>query len=192
MAITLKEGQQLIENARLGYPKLYVAESFRKNPLNKPRFGCQIYMPKSDVKGKAKLDAEIKRLVDTHLQGKMPSEADLPITDGDGPKGDEHTKGCWIISANRNEKDKNGRHNPPSVGEKFNGAWRDLKPEDGRPYGGCWCNFLVSHYYNNAWNRICTSLEIVQFVKDDEPFGAGAVNPDIMPDLSDEDDDEDI
>ena len=47
----------MIPNARLGYPKLFKAEGIQGDPSSKPRFGCQILLPKTDTKTKARLDA---------------------------------------------------------------------------------------------------------------------------------------
>lgn len=182
----LKEGQLLIRNGRLGYPKLWEAQGIKGDPTSKPRFGCQIMLPKSDTKTKAKLDAEVERLSKVHFKGKVPKSKDICIKDGDGEDGDEFTAGFWLISANRAEIQ--GR--PAIVGVDGKSS---LLPADGKPYPGCWCNFLISLYVPKNWSKICAGLEIVQFTKDDEPFGGSAPAPaDVMPDLSDEDDDDDI
>jgi hypothetical protein len=186
MSATLKEGQVLICNARLGYPKLWEAQGLKGDPSSKPRFGCQIMLPKSDTKTKAKIDAEVERLSKVHFKGKVPKMKDLCIKDGDGEEGDETTEGFWLISANRAETQ--GR--PAVVAKDGRTA---LLPADGKPYAGCWCNFLISLYVPKNWGKVCAGLEIVQFVKDDEPFGGSAPAPaDVMPDLSDDDEDEDI
>ena len=54
---TLQEGQFIVQNCRLGYPKLYVAKAMENDPTSKPRFGCQIYLPKTDEATKAKMVA---------------------------------------------------------------------------------------------------------------------------------------
>jgi hypothetical protein len=183
MSTQLKEGQIFTPKSRLGYPKLYRPVPYKNNPANKPRYGCQIMLPKSDTKTKAQFDAELERLVKTHLKGKMPKAADLFIKDGDGEDGDENSKGFWVISANRNESQ--GR---PQIVDRDGRT--PLHETDGKPYAGCWCNFLVSVYWSTTWGKICCGLEIVQFVKDDEPFGGSAPRAaDVMPSLEDEDDD---
>jgi hypothetical protein len=182
MSTQLKEGQQLILNARLGYPKLFTPEGIKGDPTSKPRYGCAIYVPKSDTKTKAAIDAEIERLSKVHFKGKVPKSKDLAIRDGDGEDGDENTKGYWIISANRavsqkrpQVKDRDGRTN--------------LDSQDSKPYAGCRCNFLISWYVPKNWPKICANLEIVQFTADDEPFGAAAIKAeDVMPNLEEDDD----
>jgi len=179
----LPEGQVLIQNSRIGYPKLYKAEGVKGDATSKPRFGCQIYLPKSDEATKAKIDKEIARLSELHFKGVKPKSKDLCIKDGDGEDGDENTAGCWIISANRAVSQ--GR--PQVVDRKH-------KPidssESATVYAGCVCNFLVSFFVPKNWGKITASLEIVQYVKDGEPFGAPRPVADrVMPELADDGDD---
>jgi hypothetical protein len=180
----LQEGQVLIPNARLGYPKLFKPEAIKKMPDSKPRYGCAIYLPKSDKKTKAAIDAEITRLAKLKFKGKVPKARDLFIQDGD-EDGDENTAGNWVISANRAESQ--GR---PQVIDRSRKA---IDSGDGSIYAGCYCNFLIGVYVPANWDKICGSLEVVQFVKDGEPFGAGRVDVDaVMPNLGEEDEDDDI
>ena len=183
-ANTLPEGQVLIPNARLGYPKLYKAEGIQGDPSSKPRFGCQILLPKTDTKTKARLDAEIERIKNAKFKDITLKSKDLFIKDGDGDEGDKNTVGCWVISANRAETQ--GR---PQVIDRDRKA---LMPGDGKPYAGCYCNFLIGTYAPSNWKKICASIEVVQFAKDGEPFGGGRVNIEaVMPDLSADDEDGD-
>jgi hypothetical protein len=181
----LKEGQMIIKNARLGYPKLFTPEGIKGDPTSKPRYGCAIYVSKTDTKTKAAIDAEIERLSKIHFKGKVPKSKDLAIRDGDGEDGDSNTAGYWIISANRAVSQKR-----PQVVDRDGKT--PLDSQDSKPYAGCRCNFLISWYVPKNWQKICANLEICQFTEDDEPFGAGAVKAeDVMPNLSD-DEDEDI
>lgn len=182
MPATLKEGQVLIRNARLGYPKLFVPQGIKGDATSKPRYGCQVMLPKSDTKTKALIDAEIERLTKVHFKGKPLKSKDICVKDGDGEDGDETTRGFWLISANRAESQ--GR---PQVVDKDGRT--ALDSSDGKPYAGCWCNFLVSFFVPKNWPKITAGLEIVQFVKDDEPFGGAAPRAeDVMPSLEDDDD----
>jgi hypothetical protein len=178
---TLPEGQVLIPNSRLGYPKLWKAEAIKGVADSKARFGCAIYLPKTDEATKAKIDKEIARLSKINFKGVKPKSKDLCVTDGDGEDGDENTKGYWIISANRAESQ--GR---PQVVDR---ARKPIDSSDASTvYAGCVCNFLVSFFVPKNWSKICASLEIVQFVKDGDPFGAARVAAeDVMPELEDED-----
>jgi len=176
----LPEGQVLVPVSRIGYPKLYKAEGIKGDSTSNPRFGCQIYIPKSDESTKAKIDKEIARLSKLHFKGVKPKSKDLCIKDGDGEDGDENTKGHWILSANRAESQ--GR---PQVVD------RNRRPidsaESATVYAGCYCNFLVSFFVPKNWAKITASLEIVQFVKDGDPFGAPRpAAEDVMPELDEE------
>jgi len=179
-----KEGQLLLTNGRIRYPKLYTPEPIKGDPNAKPRYSCVFYLPKTNVKAKAAIDSEIERLSKLHFKGKVPKTSMLFIKDGDGEDGDENTKGCWIISANR--ATKQGR---PQVVDKDGRT--PIDSQDTKVYSGCRVNILIDVYKPNGWDRICCGLEIVQWIGDDEPFGDGAVKAaDVMPDLSDEDEDE--
>lgn len=181
---TLPEGQLLIPTSRIGYPKLFKAESIKNDKDSKPRFGCQIYLPKSDESTKAKIDKEIARLSKIHFKGVKPKSKDICVKDGDGEDGDENTAGYWIISANRAESQ--GR---PQVVDR---ARKPIDSSDSSVvYAGCYCNFLVSFFVPKGWGKICASLEIVQKVKDGEPFGAARAKADeVMPELDDEPEEE--
>jgi hypothetical protein len=179
----IPEGQVLIPNARLGYPKLFKAEGIKGDADSKPRYGCAIYLSKEDEATKAKIDKEIARLSKLHFKGVKPKTKDLSIQDGDGEAGDENTKGCWIISANRAESQ--GR---PQVVDR---ARKPIDSADAAEvYAGCVCNFLVSFFVPKNWSKICTSLEICQKVKDGERIGAARVAAeDVMPELGPDDED---
>lgn len=178
--MSLQEGQLLLQNVRLGYPKLFRAEAIKGMADSKPRYGAALYIPKTDLKAKALVDREIARLAQTHFKGVTPKTKDMFIQDGDGEEGDANTKGCWIVSANRAES-----QGMPTVIDRNR---TQLGQASGKPYAGCYVNAVVSIYKPKAWNKLCASLEVVQFVKDGEPFGAARVAvDDVMPDLGDDD-----
>lgn len=187
MATTqLQEGQLIIPNSRLGYPKLWKAEAVKGDPNAKARFGCAIYLPKSDTVTRKKLEGEIERLTKEKFKGVKVKTKDLFIKDGDSEDGDENTKGYWIISANRAESQ--GR---PQVVDR---ARKPIDSADAQMlYAGCVCNFLISIYVPKGWSKICASLEVVGFVKDGDPFGAARVDAAaVMPELDDEEDDDTV
>ena len=102
MSAELKDGQVMIPNSRIGYPKLFHPEAIKHMPDSRPRYGCQIYLPKSDESTRAKINEIIRGIVKDQLKGVMPKAADLCYKDGD-EDGDENTKGHVLISANRQE-----------------------------------------------------------------------------------------
>ena len=179
MSATLQEGQVILPNVRIGYPKIWKAEAIKSMADSRPRFGLQAYLPKADTATKANLDAEITRLSKEKLKGVKPKSRDLFIKDGDGEDGDESTAGHWIVSVNRQES-----QNRPQIIDRNRAP---LAQEDGRIYAGCRCNVLMAAYVPKGWAKIAASLEVVQFWADDEPFGAPRVDVDaVMPCEDDE------
>lgn len=178
----LAEGQVIVPG-RLSFPKLWEAKAVAGDPNAKPRYGCQILLPKTDTATHAKLTAEIDRLAKLHFKGVRPKSKDLFIKDGDGEEGDEITAGHWVISANRAESQ--GR---PLVIDRNR---TPLMPSDNKPYAGCFCNFLIGIYKPKNWTKITASLEVVQFDKDGTPLGGGGghANANVMPDLGDDESD---
>jgi hypothetical protein len=61
---------------------------------------------------------------------------------------------------------------------------RDKTPlveEDGKPYAGCYVNAVVDLWYSDhpkGGKQVLGNLLGVQFAKDGEPFGSGAVDVD--------------
>lgn len=185
MSKEIKANQLLIENARIGYPKLFKAVAIQGDASAVPRFGCQLYIPKSDTKTKALLDRVVEALTKEHMKGTRPKTKDLCIKDGDGEDGDDNTRGHWIVSANRSESQ--GR---PQV------VNRDRSVIDSSEanivYAGCYVNAVVSFYVpKNFKTKICGGLEVIQFRKDGEALGGSRVDAaSVLDDLSDLDDEE--
>ncbi len=177
---TLKDGQVLIKG-RISYPKVFKPEHFKNDTATPKRYGCQVLMPKSDTEGKAAIDKEIDRLTKQHFKGKKPKTKDLPIKDGDGEDGDEHSKGCWIISANRAESQ--GR---PTVVDRQK---QPIVQEDGKLFAGYHCRFILGIYKPKTYDIISASLELVQVLREGEVIGAAPVSADDLPDLDDDEDD---
>ena len=180
----LQVGQVIIPKSRLSYPKLFRAEAVPGEGEDKARFGCHILLPKSDTATKQRIDNEIRRIAKDNMANVMPKAKDISMWDGDGEKGDEFSKDCWVLSANRYPKQ--GRL---QVVDKDKSP---LAEDDGRPMAGDVCNFCVGVYNPKQWKgKVCFSLEIVQFVKKGTPIGGGTPDVDVMPDMAEEEDDSD-
>jgi len=182
MSTELQEGQLIIPKSRLSYPHLWEASLVKgeKDP-NKKRFSARILLPKEDTATKARIDKEIKIIAKERMKGVMPEE--ISMYNGDGPKGDEHSKDCWIISANR--------HHTQGHPQVVDAKKRPLHPDDGQPKAGDVCNFLISAYNPKEWpKKVCFSLEIVQYVKDGPAIGAGVADVEVMPEMPDEEGDD--
>jgi hypothetical protein len=177
----LQEGKLKIDG-RISYPKLWRAEHFKNDPNSAKRYGCQILLPKSDKAAKAGIDAEVTRLTKQHFKGVARKSRELFFKDGDGEDGDEFSKGCWIISTNRSEKQ--GR---PQVVDRNKSP---LSEDDDKIRAGYQCRFIVSIYKPKGYDILAASLEVVQFKAVDEEFGAGKVNVDTaLDDLPEEEED---
>lgn len=182
MSKLLKDGI-IILDGRLSYPHLWVAQAVKGESEDKARYSASILLPKEDTKAKAIIDGEIRRLAKEKMKGVLPKGKDISMKDGDGEEGDQFSAGCWKISANRYPTQ--GR---PAVLDR---GLNPLTADDGKPYAGCWCRFKIGVYVPKAWpSKICFSLEAVQFMKDDEPFGAGAPTAEGFEELPEDDDDD--
>lgn len=183
--MSLPEGKLLLTNVRLSYPTLYTPEAVKNEPDGKKRYSAKLLLPKSDEAGKAKLDRDIDRIVKSHFKGVRPKQKNICFLDGDGEDGDENTRGYWVISAARSEKQ--GR---PQVVDRSRKAI-DSTNADELVYGGSIANAVIELYKPGDWDKICASLEIVQHVKHGERFGAPRVNAgEVMPDLGDEEEED--
>jgi Protein of unknown function (DUF2815) len=177
----LQEGQIKLVG-RISYPKLWRAEHFKNDPNSAKRYGCQILVPKSDTEAKKRIDAEVARLSKLYFKGAAMKAKALFYKDGDGEDGDEFSKGCWIVSANRSEKQ--GR---PQVVDRNR---TPLSEDDDKIRAGYQCVFILSIYKPKGYDILAASLEVIQFKAKDEEFGAGRINIDsALEDLPDEDDD---
>jgi hypothetical protein len=177
-----KEGIIILRNVRLSYPKLHEATSIKGDATSKPRYSANLLIRKDDDEAQALIKQEVKRLVKLHYKGVMPKSKNLPYTDGDGEDGDEFSTGCVVISANRA-----GSQGKPTI---IDGQKNLIQAGDEKdPYAGCYVNVKIGIYKPKNWDRICASLETVQFAKHGEPFGAGKPSADDMPDIEDDLDD---
>lgn len=200
----------LLENVRLSYPALgakrkdegedgKVSWSWRVQPLlDKHRKSAhELLMEVID---------ELKRVNEV----KIPSMY-LFIKDGDETDKKEN-QGNWTLSV----KDGNRRpvvRNEHAVKmfdmEKLSGAQEVEQAEkviDEKFYGGCWADVLIRPWYFSGVvkgaaktypKRICGGLVAVKFVKDDTPFGQGAIDDsnvwgDPKPNNDGMDDDDDL
>jgi hypothetical protein len=119
-----------------------------------------------------------------HFGKKVPSDK-CCLRKGDYEEGNPRYDGyggMWAVSAARAQKQ--GR--PVLVDRRKN----PLSDKDAATmlYAGCRVNAKINIYANNheGVKRINATIEVVQFVRDDEPFGAGPASVDDMPDVADD------
>lgn len=107
---------------------------------------------------------------------KIPPEF-RPIKDGDDVEGEEFA-GHWLI----NFSDANRR---PAIRDKNGTIMLAEADIDRMFYGGCWASLLLRPWYFGGRakgstktfpKRICCGFIGAQFVKDDTPFGSGAID----------------
>ncbi len=124
---------------------------------------------------KAGLDARKKEWGDNEAKHPKLKPNQLCVRDGDLEDWEGY-EGCYYIAANAGQR-------KPSVITNIkgkDGKWIEATPGGANsPYSGCRVNMLVRIWAqdNEYGKRQNASLEIVQFFKDGEPFGAGPVDP---------------
>lgn len=182
-----KSGATTLLMVRASYLKLAKPEAVKGEPDGKKRYGMVCLIPKDTAEGKAayaKSLAEIERIKKANPTVKFKAK-DICLQDGDKAEDvPEEYKGHWFFSANRNEDQKR----PQVLGKKKSAGVID-SDHDQFPYSGCWVNVVVSFYKPKRFDKVCASLEIVQFAKNDTPFAGTQASADDLPDDEDDDDD---
>lgn len=174
-----------IDNARLSFPRLFTPKSFQEG--QPARFEASFLLDPSDAKHAKKIK-DIKTLAKqmaVDKWGEVPKG--LKVCFGNGNDRDKIYDGYedrWYLSSANQTR--------PTVVDKDPNV--PLVLEDGKPYGGCWVNGVITLWVqdNQFGKRINANLRAVQFVKDDEAFG---VKPIAATDAFDnvvEDDDGDL
>jgi hypothetical protein len=171
-------------NVRLSFADIFKAKAINDGA---PRFSTNFLLDpstKSGAKQIKNIQKVIDHLIKTELKVKKLPADKICLKDGDDKEYDGYA-GMMFLSAANNKR--------PQV---VNRAQDPVAEDDVEevPYAGCVCNGVVRLWaQNNKYGkRINASLEIVQFVKDGESFGAPkVVASDALPELEDIEDDED-
>ena len=151
----------VLKNVRLSFPSLFQKASFDGN---EGKYEATFLIQKDDdatyKKLKARIDAKIKE-----AKIKVPSDR-ICLKDGDYVDYDGY-EGTWSLKASTKKR-------PTLVN-------RDKTPiteDDEVLYAGCYVNCSVDFWVqNNQYGkRVNANLYGVQFFKDGEPFGEGAVD----------------
>lgn len=171
-----QEGQITLTDVRLSFADLFKAKAVNDG---EPRFGANFLLDKTkDQKQIKKIGDEIRRIEGAKFKGKKLPADKVCLRDGDEKEYDGYAGMLFLSAANKKR---------PTVVDR---AKSPLTAEDGKPYSGCYVNAVVRLWAqdNNFGKRINASLEVVQFLRDGEPFGAPAVDLDeALPDNDDED-----
>ena len=179
--------QITLKGVRLSFPDLFTARAIEGG---KPRYSASFLIPKSDKEQLNAVNKILKRITDEEFGGKSLPGDKLPIHDGDDKEYDGYA-GCYYVSAA-----KGADQGRVTVVDRNKSP---LTADDGKPYPGCYVNAVVRFYPlngkstkkpNGFGKRICCSLEVVQFAKDGDAFGAPKVDLDeALPDMDDDNDD---
>jgi hypothetical protein len=178
--------QLVLTDLRLSFPKLYKPESIDGGKL---RYTASFLFPK-DSKARKQINKVMQEIIDAEFGGKPLPADKLPVRDGDEKEFDGYAGNYYLSAARPADQ------GPPQVVDHKKHL---LREDDNKVYPGCYVNAVVRFYAlngksskkpNSYGKRICCSLEVVQFARDGEPFGAPKADLDILPDLSGDDDDE--
>lgn len=168
-----KPTEVVLTNVRLSY--VHIMKPYANDPSQEPKYSCTILLPKTDVAGKAKIDAAIaaakQQGATDKWNGVVPPIVPTPIHDGDGVKQDgtvfgPECKGMWVFTAS-SKQDR-----PIEVVDRNNN--KILDPT--QIYSGIIANVFVQFfpYAYQGKKGIGCGLGPVQKVADGESLGGGA------------------
>lgn len=181
------QNQLTLKGVRLSFPELFQAKAIEGG---KPRYSASFLIPKGDKEQLGAINKILKRITDEEFGGKSLPSDKLPIHDGEEKDYDGYAGNYYLSAA------KGADQGRVTVVDRNK---TPLTAEDGKPYAGCFVNVVVRFYPlngkstkkpNGYGKRICCSLEVVQFDKDGDPFGAPKVDLDsALPDEDEGNDD---
>jgi hypothetical protein len=178
---------KIVIQGRLSYPALYVAVSTKGG---KPRYGAAAYVePGSESDKKIR---ETIRTVAVESWGEKKADAFLKKYENDTHKycyceideQDGVAEGTRAVRSYRQES-----AGAPAVVDRDK---TPLAENSGKLYSGCVCDFVVDIYAQSGENQgIRSGLVCVRFRKDGDAFSTPRATADDLPDLEDEDMDDD-
>lgn len=162
-----------LTNVRLSY--VHLMKPYFNDPQQPAKYSCTILLPKSDVQGKARVDAAIEAAKQLGLAkkfgGKMPPQLPIPVYDGDGysatgNKFGPECAGCWVFTAS------SAADRPVEIVDRNMNRILDAT----QVYSGMYANINVNFFAYAAPGRkgIGCGLGPVQKVADGEPLGGSA------------------
>ena len=162
----------LLKNVRLSFPSIFHRSVFDGK---EGKFEATFLISKDDTKLKAQLDAAIEEAVKA-ANVKVPKDK-ICLKDGDDSTYDGYENTWSLKAANSKRPTLINRDKTPIV------------EDDEVLYAGCYVNAIIDLWVqNNGFGkRVNANLYGIQFVKDGEQFGAGAV--DVFDDFDDLDSD---
>lgn len=153
-----------MQAVRLSFPSLFNTAKFGGEDTGK--YEATFVLDKVEhAEVIAGIKAQIERLMKEELKSKVPSDK-LCLKDGDD-MGRPEFEGKYTIKASTKKR--------PLV---INRDKSPITESDNAIYAGCYVNAIVSLWAqdNKFGKRINAQLDGVQFCRDGEPFGDGAVS----------------
>ena len=165
-----------LKNVRLSFPQIFTAKAFNEGQTAK--FSANFLLDKdTDKEQIAELKKSIKQAVTVHFNGQTPKGLKMFLGDGEEKAYDGYENAMFVSASGKNR---------PTIIDRDRSQ---LVEEDGKPYAGAYVNAAISIWImDNKWGkRVNANLVAIQFVKDGEAFGSGAVKAnDIFDDISNE------
>lgn len=160
-------------NVRLSY--VHLVKPYSNDPSMEAKYSCTILLPKTDLQGKAAIDAAIEAAKQAGLQkkfgGVLPPKLPVPVYDGDGftasgNKFGPECAGCWVFTAS-SAADK-----PVEIVDRNMNRILDAT----QVYSGMYANINVNFfpYAAPGHKGIGCGLGPVQKVRDGEALGGSA------------------
>lgn len=166
----------IIKDVRLSFPNLFKPKkSDNDKGDSKLKYSASfIFDKKKDAAQIKQVEAAIQKAWLETFGPKAGRVKKHPLRDGiEYEDKDGYGENVMFISAKNDRK--------PVV---VDGQKQPLAEASGKPYAGCYVNAKVRFYgfdHATGGKQVCCSLEVVQFKRDGEPFGAGAASLDDMP-----------
>lgn len=165
-----------LKNVRLSFPQIWTPKAFNEGQTAK--FSANFLLDKDSDKDQiADLKKAIKQAVTVHFNGETPKGLKVFLGDGEDKAYDGYENAMYVSASGKNRPTVIDRDRTPLV------------EEDGKPYAGAYVNAAISIWImDNKWGkRVNCNLVAIQFVKDGETFGSGAVKADeLFDDISSE------
>lgn len=186
MATETVVGEVILKNVRLSFADIFEPGKPQKNDdgtTSPGKYKANFLMEKGTEDTKANV-AKIKKAANDAKEKKWGSEKNWPklkpekvcLRDGDLEDWDGY-EGCLYLSAS------SPATRPPQIitnRKNSDNKWIEAEPGGkGAPYSGCYVNALVRVWAqdNEHGKRVNASLEVIQFLRDGESFGAAPVDP---------------
>ena len=188
--------QVKVGNARLSYPHIFEPQSFEEDG-SKPRYTATFLIPKDTAEGKAtyaKIMAAMVAAAKAEWGDKLPKLTPdrKCLRDGDDmdivkESDADIYNGHWYLTAARR-----GDQGRPTIVDCDRSP---LTQADGRPYGGCFVNGIVSIWaqdHTKYGKRLNATLEGVQYFRKGDAFGMRPLATSAFNEFPDSDGNEDF